>query len=161
MRKIQLFIIINISLLLFPLKIEAKIVTECLSPYVCSSNKGEIGLQCEDDPQLVNCTYDDGTTPGGSSDLKPNEIQNPTLLDDLGEVISQVSKFVAPVAVLGFIFCVIYAGYVRMFALGNAEKEAKSMKIAISAAIGFAIIALAPVIVRIIGNILKVDEEII
>lgn len=86
------------------------------------------------------------------------QIQSPTNLTTIGEVISNLSKFVAPVAVLGFLGSVIYAGYIRMFAMGNPDKEAKSMKIAVSAAIGFAIIALAPVVVRIIANILHVPE---
>lgn len=88
-----------------------------------------------------------------------NTIPNPISSDTIGEIITKASSLIAPFAVLGFTGCIIYAGYIRMFAAGNPEKEAKSMKIAIAAAIGFAIIALAPVIMTIIANLIGVKDE--
>lgn len=88
-------------------------------------------------------------------------INDVTGLGSIGDLISDISGLVVPFAVLGFIGSVLYAGYTRMFALGDPEKEKKSMKIAVGAAIGFAIIALAPLIVKIAGSLLKVDSNII
>jgi hypothetical protein len=89
------------------------------------------------------------------------EIANPITITNIGDLISKVSGITTPLAVVGFIFMVIYAGFVRMTAAGNAEKEAKGMKIAVSAMVGFAIIALAPLIVRILASFLGVQEEIV
>ena len=93
--------------------------------------------------------------------VRAEKIESPINLESIGELINQVSGITAPLAALGFIAMVIYAGFVRMTAAGNPEKEAKGMKIAVSAAIGFAIIALAPLLVRVIGNILGVREDIL
>jgi hypothetical protein len=94
-------------------------------------------------------------------DLVPTEIPNPTTLENLGQLIEKASGVVTPLAVVGFIFSVIYAGFVRMTAAGNAEKEAKSMKIAIAAAIGFAIMALAPLLVKVLASFLNVDQDLV
>lgn len=89
-------------------------------------------------------------------DVEP--VQNPIGFTKIGEIIGQVGNIVTPIAVLGFIGSIVYAGFTRMTAAGNPEKEKKSMSIAISAAIGFAIIALAPVIVKLVEKFLKIDE---
>jgi len=88
-------------------------------------------------------------------------IPNPIRLENLGDLISSLSSFVTPLAVLGFIAMVIYAGYIRMMAAGNPDKEAKSMKVAVAAAVGFAIIALAPLIVKVVGNLIGVEETLV
>jgi hypothetical protein len=89
------------------------------------------------------------------------DIISPTTISSVGELISKVSGLVAPIAVLGFIASVISAGFVRMFATGNPEKEAKSMKIAVAAAIGFAIIALAPLLVKVFASIIGVNTTLV
>ncbi|MBN2015420.1 hypothetical protein JW766_01170 [Candidatus Dojkabacteria bacterium] len=88
-------------------------------------------------------------------------IPSPITLESIGELITKVSGVVTPLAVLGFIFSVIYAGFVRMTAGGNPEKEAKSMKIATAAAVGFAIIALAPLIVKVLASLLGVQGTLV
>jgi hypothetical protein len=93
--------------------------------------------------------------------LEAGDIRNPTTLQNLGQLITKISGVSTPLAVIGFIFSVIYAGFIRMTAAGNPEKEAKSMKIAIAAAVGFAIIALAPLAVRVLGSLLNVEQELI
>lgn len=97
----------------------------------------------------------------GSDDLSPTSIPNPTGLENIGQLITRASGITTPFAVVGFIFSVIYAGFVRMTAAGNPEKEAKSMKIAIAAAVGFIIITLAPLFVRVLGSFLEVDQSLI
>lgn len=99
-----------------------------------------------------------GTVPVSAAE---NKIPPPTSLGSIGELINKVSGVTTPLAVVGFIFMVIYAGFVRMTAAGSPDKEAKGMKIAVSAAIGFAIIALAPLLVKVIANIIGVKEEIV
>ena len=81
---------------------------------------------------------------------------SPIRFESLGEIITRASSIVTPLAVLGFIFTVIYAGWIRMTAAGDPEKEKKSMKVAIGAAVGFAIIALAPLIVKLLASLLGV-----
>lgn len=88
-------------------------------------------------------------------------VPNPTLLENIGELLSKLSAIVPPFAVLGFVASVIYAGFIRMTAAGNAEKESKSMKIAIAAAVGFAIIALAIPLVNLLSSFLGVKEPIV
>ena len=105
------------------------------------------------DPDLI-VQVDPSPSPSANS----NTLPSPTNLSNVGELITTASALVAPFAILGFIGSIIYAGYVRMFALGNAEKEQKAMKIAISAAIGFAIIAMSPLLVKVVANLLKVDD---
>jgi hypothetical protein len=92
--------------------------------------------------------------------LGSNEIPNPTALESIGDLITKASSLIPPFAILGFVGSVIYAGFVRMTAAGNPEKEAKSMKIAIAAAIGFAIIALAPLLVNLISGFLNVEDPL-
>ena len=99
-----------------------------------------------------------GFTPAFAQD---NPIPPPVETTSLGQLISKASGIVTPLAVLGFIAMVIYAGYIRMMAAGSAEKEAKSMQIAVAAATGFAIIAIAPLIVRIVAKLIGVKTEII
>jgi len=89
------------------------------------------------------------------------ELPNPTTMENLGGIITKVSGLIPPIAVVGFIGSILYAGFTRMTAAGNAEKEAKSMKIAIAAATGFLIIALAPLIVRLVGWIFGIRTEIL
>lgn len=91
----------------------------------------------------------------------PTAISNPTDINTIGDLINRVSGFIQPVAIVALIACVIGAGFVRLTSAGNSEKEAQSMKILVSAAIGFAIIALAPLIVNILTTLLKVQNPIV
>ena len=95
-----------------------------------------------------------------SIEVSAFDVPSPTSLTNFGEVITRVSSLVTPTAVLGFIGSIIYAGYTRMIP-GSSDREEKSMKIAVGAAIGFGIIALAPLLVQILGGIFKVDPNIV
>lgn len=86
-------------------------------------------------------------------------IKSPITVTSIPGMIIKISSVIRPLTILGFIVCVSYAGFVRMTALGNAEKEGKSVKIATAAAIGFAIITLAPVLVVIIARMLGLDPN--
>jgi len=123
---------------------------------------------CEATPDR-GCTKDCKGIPGDvniyccckDTQQSPGTLPSPTGLQNLGELITKASGVTTPLAVVGFIFTVIYAGFVRMTAAGNPDKEGKSMKIAIGAAVGFAIIALAPLFVRIMASLLDIDTTLV
>jgi len=85
-------------------------------------------------------------------------IKNPLAFGTISALINRVSGFVQPFALIALVGCIIAAGFIRLTSAGDSEKEQKSVKILTSAAIGFFIIVLAPLIVRIIGSILGVDS---
>ena len=80
----------------------------------------------------------------------PPVVVNPLGCETVSECVNRLSGFITPLAVLGFIACIIFAGFTRLTAAGNSDQEAKSMKIATGAAIGFAIITLAPLVVKLV-----------
>lgn len=90
----------------------------------------------------------------------PSPIQNPITLDNFGALISRASIVTTPLAVVGMIFSLIYGGFVKMTALGNAEREQKSKAIWGAAFIGFLMIAFAPVIISIMTSILGVNTDL-
>jgi hypothetical protein len=98
----------------------------------------------------------------GGNPVYADEVQlkNPTSLENIGTLITKVSGVVTPLAVVGFIFMVIYAGFVRMTAAGDVEKEKRGMKIAVSAMIGFAIIALAPLLINVLARLIGVSTSL-
>ncbi len=89
------------------------------------------------------------------------KIKNPLGFGTIAGLVNRVSGFIQPFALIGLVACIIGAGFVRLTSAGDSEKEQKSVKILTSAAIGFAIIVLAPLLVRIIGSILGVDSTLI
>ncbi|MEI6462570.1 MAG: pilin [bacterium] len=100
-------------------------------------------------------------SPVNAASASSPSIPNVIDIGSIGEFITRISNFVQPVAIVALIACVIGAGFVRLTSAGNSEKEAQSMKILTSAAIGFAIIALAPLIVNILTTLLKVNSNIV
>ena len=71
--------------------------------------------------------------------------------------ISSLSSLILPIAALVLLIILIYAGFTKLTAAGDAEKEKKAMQIIQAAIIGFAIIALAGVIVGTIGSFFGVQ----
>jgi heme/copper-type cytochrome/quinol oxidase subunit 2 len=84
-------------------------------------------------------------------------IPNPVKFNSLEEVINTLLGLVRPIVVLVFLGTVMYAGWVRLTAQDNADKVEQSTKIMIAAAIGFAIIVLAPVVVEFVGSLIGVQ----
>ncbi len=83
-----------------------------------------------------------------TSSADPTDIEPPIRFKNLEEVIKFFTGIIFPLTALGLLAALIVAGFTRMTAAGDAEKEKKSMKIITSAIIGFVIIALAGVIVN-------------
>lgn len=59
---------------------------------------------------------------------------------------------------LVFLVVMIYGGYTRMTAAGDAEKEKLSTQILTAGVIGFVIIALSPLIINLLGRFLGIDS---
>lgn len=76
----------------------------------------------------------------------------PAELCDMRTAIGSLTSLILPVAALVLLIVLIYAGFTKLTAAGDAEKEKKAMQIIQAAIIGFAIIALAGVIVGTIGS---------
>lgn len=84
-------------------------------------------------------------------------VQNPIGLKSLADLVNNLTIFIIPTAIVGFVFCVLYAGYTRLFAAGESAQEKKSISIAKSAAIGFAVIFLASVALLLTANVFKLN----
>lgn len=91
----------------------------------------------------------------------PPTIDNPLAFGTIAQLVNRASGFVQPLALIALVACIIAAGFIRLTSAGDSEKEQKSVKILVSAAIGFFIIVLAPLLVRIIGSILGVDSTLL
>ena len=76
----------------------------------------------------------------------------PAELCDMRSAISLLTRLIVPAAGLVLLLMIIYAGFTKLTAAGDAEKEKKSMQILKASIIGFAIIALSGVIVGTIGG---------
>ena len=89
-------------------------------------------------------------------------IENPVdqRFGDISSIISTLSAFIAPLAVFVFLIMIIYGGFTKLTAAGDAEKEAKAMKILQAGIIGFVIIVLAPLIVSIVSTLLGAESQI-
>ncbi len=80
---------------------------------------------------------------------------------DLFGFISDITLYVRPLIAIVFLFIIIYGGFTRMTATGDPEKEQKSTKILTAGIIGFIIIVLAPVIVKLISAMLGVQQDVL
>jgi len=78
-------------------------------------------------------------------------------LKTLTDIVNRFTSFLIPTSVVGFMFCVIYATYIRLFSGGESAKEKLSMKVARNAAIGFFVIFVAGVALQVLGSVLKVN----
>jgi len=79
---------------------------------------------------------------------------------DLVKIIANIVSLVLGFLGVIFLILVIYGGFMRMTAAGDADKVGKSMKIIINAAIGVAIVLASYAITSFVfSNIEKVTEE--
>ncbi len=83
-------------------------------------------------------------------------IENPVspAFANVSQILSTFSALIVPIAIFLFLIMIIYGGFTKLTAAGDAEKEAKAMKILEAGIIGFVIIVLAPLIVNIITSLL-------
>lgn len=71
-----------------------------------------------------------------------------------------ILNILPPLLLLVFMGVIIYGGYVRMTASGDPENEKKSTQILTAGVIGFILIALAPLIVNLLGTFLGLGNLI-
>ena len=84
-------------------------------------------------------------------------IPNPSSIDTLEDLINIFTTgVIRPVVILAFLAGVIYGGWTYLTAGDDDKKVESSKKIITASAIGFAIIAFAPIIVEFIGTLLGV-----
>lgn len=62
---------------------------------------------------------------------------------------------------LVFLAVIIFGGYTKMTAAGDPDKEQKSMQILTAGIVGFVIIALAPLLINLLGRFLGIDSLLI
>ena len=77
----------------------------------------------------------------------------PQELCDARSAISYFTALILPIAALLLLGIIIYGGFTKLTAAGDAEKEKKAMAILKNAIIGFIIIALAGIIVATLGGL--------
>lgn len=83
-------------------------------------------------------------------------IPNITFFDNPAQLVGRALQLIQPVAIIGFVFSVVYAGFLKMSAGVNADGDKKAMTIAKAAITGFIIIFMASFITNIIMNLLGV-----
>jgi hypothetical protein len=90
------------------------------------------------------------------ADTIPNPISD--AFKDIPTAITTISQVILPLTALVFMVVLIIAGFYRMTAAGNPEKEKKAMQVIQSAIIGLVIILLSTVIVGTVFAILGVKS---
>ncbi len=89
------------------------------------------------------------------------QVPNPSSYTSLEDIINVLGGLIRPIVIIVFIAMLMYGGWVRLTARDDATKVANSSKIIVAAIVGFAIIVLAPVIVRFAGSLLGVQGGIL
>lgn len=93
-------------------------------------------------------------------DTSIGTIQGP-VAGDLLSLIERVVGYIRPLIAVAFLFVIIYGGFTRMTAAGDPEKEKKSNAILTAGIVGFAIIVLAPALVRLVSSLIGIQGEVI
>lgn len=87
------------------------------------------------------------------------QIEAPTSITITG-LIQTALNFLPPIILLVFLGIIVYGGFVRMTASGDADKEQQSSQIITAGVVGFIIIALAPIIINFLGQLLGISNLI-
>lgn len=104
---------------------------------------------------LVNAQNQSGAI---STDL--GNIDSP-VSGNLFDFAGRIAGFIQPLIGVTFLLVIVYGGYVRMKAIGNAEEEQKSNSILTAGVIGFLIVVLAPAIVKFIAALVGVQGNVL
>jgi hypothetical protein len=85
-------------------------------------------------------------------------IQNPLsdVFKDLPSIINWASSYILPIASLALLGIITYAGFIKLTAAGNADKEKEAMQALTSGIVGFILILSASLVVSIIGALLGI-----
>lgn len=94
------------------------------------------------------------------SNTELGTIENP-VEGNIVDVVERLVGYIRPLIAVVFLFVIIYGGFVRMTAAGDAEKEKKSNAILTAGVVGFIIIVLAPVIVKIVSDLIGIRGDVL
>lgn len=83
-------------------------------------------------------------------------IPNITFFDNPAQLVGRALQLMQPVAIIGFVFSVVYAGFLKMSAGVNPDGDKKAMVVAKAAITGFIIIILASFITNMIFSLLGI-----
>jgi hypothetical protein len=89
------------------------------------------------------------------------KVPSPTSFTSLEEIINTVGSLLRPAVVIVFLAVTMYGGWLWLTARDNEEQVAKSKKVIVAGAIGFVIVALAPVIVEFVGKLLGIQGNLL
>jgi len=84
-------------------------------------------------------------------------IPNPTIFEDLEQIINFGAQLIRPIFVLTFIGMILYGAAVWLTSQGDDKKIELARKIIVSAIVGLAIAVFAPAITGIVASLLGVD----
>ncbi len=84
-------------------------------------------------------------------------IKAPVEVVDISEVLNRFNSLIVPIAVILFVFAIIYGGFIKMTAGFNPTNDAKWMNIMKYASMGISLIFLAVTILYILGGFLGLN----
>lgn len=82
---------------------------------------------------------------------------NPSIFNNLTDVINAITKLVVPLFLLTFAAMLLYGAFQYLTARDNADQVTSARKIMIAAIIGFILAVLAPTIVNFIAGLVGVQ----
>ncbi|MEO6728957.1 MAG: hypothetical protein ABIM99_03480 [Candidatus Dojkabacteria bacterium] len=82
---------------------------------------------------------------------------NPTIFNNLEDVINALTKLIVPVFLLTFAAMLLYGAFQYLTARDNADQVTSARKIMIAAIIGFVLAVLAPTIVNFVAGLVGVQ----
>ncbi len=97
------------------------------------------------------------TTFASSGSLGLPQIPNPTVFDDLEQVINFATSLIRPLFILTFIGMILYAAAVWLTSQGDEGKIKTARNIIVAAIVGMAIAVFAPAITGVVASFLGVD----
>ncbi|MBD3280566.1 hypothetical protein GF389_03520 [Candidatus Dojkabacteria bacterium] len=99
------------------------------------------------------------TTFTGLALAQPTGNIQPPVDKDIFEVIADLSGYIRPLVLVIFLGVIIYSGITIQTSAGDSEKQQKGWLALRAGVIGFIVIALAPVIVEIVGRLIGVRGD--
>ncbi|MEP7103847.1 MAG: hypothetical protein ABI721_04020 [Candidatus Dojkabacteria bacterium] len=88
---------------------------------------------------------------------KAFQIPNPTVFNNLEDIINAITRLVVPVFLLTFAAMLLFGAFQYLTARDNAEQVSSARKIIIAAIIGFVLAVLAPTIVNFVAGLIGVQ----
>lgn len=87
-------------------------------------------------------------------------ITNPLTIKNVPDFVNRFSGLLIPIAIIGFVGAIIYAGFTRLTSNGSSDLEKKSMQTIKSAIIGFLIIFFSGLIMAAVATIIGLPTTV-